>query len=88
MPGDYQAASSLLQGMLVKTPDDVALLGTAGMMMAKQKKFPEAISFFERVLELHPNLPEALFSLAEVYKEQGNQEKYEQYMSDFEKHRK
>jgi protein O-mannosyl-transferase len=86
--GNYEAASALLQAMLVKTPDDVALLGAAGMMMARQKKFPEAISFFERVLELHPNLPEALFSLAEVYREQGNREKSEQYLSEFEKYRK
>jgi protein O-mannosyl-transferase len=85
---NFRAASDLLETMLVRSPDDLTLLGTTGMMMAKQKRFPEAIEYFQRVLELEPNLPEALLSLAEAYEAQGDKEKSKQYRKEFEKHRK
>ncbi len=82
--GRYDAASDLLNTMLNQSPEDVTLLGAAGMMKANQKKFSEAIPYFEKILKLEPNLPEALYSLAEMHRELGETLKAEEYMKAYE----
>jgi len=83
--GKYDAASELLATMLGQNPDDVNLLGASGMMLANQKKYSEAISYFERILKLKPNLPEALFTLAEMHRELGEIAKAEEFMKAYER---
>ena len=82
--GKFDAASELLATMLSQNPDDVNLLGASGIMLANQKKYSQAISYFERILKLKPNLPEALYTLAEMHRELGEIAKAEEFMKAYE----
>src|SRR5579871_154204 len=49
-------------------------LATLGMIRERQKKFPEAIQFLTRAVELDPGLVDAHLALSEIYVTKGNRE--------------
>ncbi len=77
--GQPERAENAIRQQLSARPDDVALLGPLGVLCASQKKHPEAIECFERILELIPDEPNALYYLSQIYTELGDSKKASEY---------
>src|ERR1700733_6195451 len=53
--GDLAPAETVLQGILQRTPNDVAALGLLGAVLDGEKKYQEAESAYHGALKLAPN---------------------------------
>lgn len=79
MSEDLEAAEPLLKEILIERPDDLAAIGTLGLVAAKQQRFRTAIHYFERLLEISPDDPNAMAELIPLYREVGENAKADEY---------
>ena len=66
-------ASSRVNGLLSKQPDDLRLLMLSGMIYDKMNQFTKARDVYEKLLSLQPDFEAALNNLAWLYAENLNQ---------------
>ncbi len=81
----FDKAETLLEQVLGARPNDTDLLGTLGVLNANQQQYRDAIMYFERVLQLVPNEPNALHWLAQMHDALGETEAARAYATALEK---
>jgi tetratricopeptide (TPR) repeat protein len=69
--GDFNKAETHFLETLAKDPENIYALQNLGGLYAKQKRFDEAISIFERGERFAPNHPNFLYGLALIYQDLG-----------------
>ena len=72
--GDIERAHEALRGAVERHPDDSSLLIDLGHLSFVRGGAAEAISHFERALELDPGNSEALRALSSIHRRSGNTE--------------
>lgn len=83
--GKFDEAETELKVMLQDRPEDIGLIGSLGIVAAKQEKYRAAIEYFERILELFPNEPNAISQLVLLYREVGEADRAEEYAKLYER---
>jgi tetratricopeptide (TPR) repeat protein len=73
--GDLDGSIALLQGVLVKNPEDANALFFLGLSYAGKKMHREAIPPLTRVTELSPDFPGAWFELGVCHRQIGDADK-------------
>jgi tetratricopeptide (TPR) repeat protein len=73
--GEFDAAISILKGLLGKNPKDTNALFLIGMAYLKKQMYPEAIPAFAQVTELSPKFAAAFHQLGVCYQGQNESEK-------------
>jgi protein O-mannosyl-transferase len=81
MVEDFDAAELLLKEILSEQPDNIPAIGALGVMAAKQQRYRTAIHYFEQLLSLEPNEPNALAQLIDLHRQVGENEKADEYQS-------
>jgi tetratricopeptide (TPR) repeat protein len=56
-----------------------------GLVLEKQKKYPEALAFFKKAAEYDPVLPVPHFAMIRIYQQMGEEDKAAAEMQIFEK---
>jgi tetratricopeptide (TPR) repeat protein len=69
--GAFAEAEAFLRGKIEKAPDDAGLRFLLGAVLERQKKFEEARSAFEKVLEIEPNSAATLNYLGYMLADNG-----------------
>ena len=80
----FDEAKQLLGKSLVENPIDVNLLGAMGIIAANQKEYRSAIGYFESILRIIPDEPNALFNLSAMHRELGEDDQADKYMNTLE----
>lgn len=65
--GDYDKALSHYENALYKRPDDIDLIGRAGLTALQQMQYEKSITYFERVLAAKPDSFFILFSMGRCH---------------------
>ena len=69
--GDYAAAESGFQELLVQSPNDVAVLQNLGLVYARTNRLDRALAAYRRALELSPGNSNLLLNLGLAYLKQN-----------------
>ncbi len=69
--GDLRSGKRTLETLEKKHADHPALQFGLGVVAAKEERYPEAASHFEKAVEIEPDFVEAQFNLAYAYKMQS-----------------
>ena len=77
--GDPSSARSILKSLLIKEPDNAAVLVLVGQILVESNAAAEAISSLERVLEQAPRSGEALFWLWRAKQQAGTTKESDPY---------
>ena len=64
--GDLAAAEKRLRAALAQAPQSAQLHDELGIVLARQRRYPEALRLFERALQLDPALPHTRRRVADV----------------------
>lgn len=77
--GDFEEAESIFQEAAEISPDDAALWNNLGNLALNRKEVDQAISHYERAVQIDPNLFSARYNLSLAYRDkflfpQGEQE--------------
>jgi predicted Zn-dependent protease len=77
---EFDAAEQELKEMLAESPGEIELIGSLGIVATKQQKFRSAIAYFEQILALSPNEPNAIYQLVMLYREVGEVDRADEYL--------
>ena len=69
--GDYDKAESAWRGVLARKPDDPGAFNDLGLLASKRHQYAEAKGFFQRAMELKPNLSDPHLNLGDTYLKMG-----------------
>jgi tetratricopeptide (TPR) repeat protein len=69
--GDLDKAESAWRRVLARKPDDPEALGDLGLLASRRHQYAEALGFFQRAMELKPNLGEPHLNLGDTYLKMG-----------------
>lgn len=71
----YSKAEAIFKDLLSLSPEDAVYYSNLGRSLYEQKKFPEALTFYLKSIELDNSRPGRVLSVAEIYREMGDKEK-------------
>ena len=69
--GDLDKAESAWRGVLARKPDNPEAFDNLGLLASKRQQYAEAKGFFQRAMELKPNLADPHFNLGDTYLKMG-----------------
>jgi Tfp pilus assembly protein PilF len=69
--GAVDKAESAWRQMLARNPRDEAVLNNLGLVASRRHQYAEAAGFFQRAIELNPNLADLHVNLGETYLKMG-----------------
>lgn len=70
--GDLAAAEKVWQALVAANPNDYRYRTSLGIVLARERKFPNAIAAYRKALQLHPNAPVTRLDLGLAYFKSGN----------------
>lgn len=69
---EYDNAIADIEKVLSSTPNDLALIKTAGAIRMSEKKYPEALAYYKRAVAVSPRDGDAHYSIALIENVRGN----------------
>ena len=69
--GDLDKAESAWRGVLARKPDNPEAFNNLGLLASQRHQYAEAKGFFQRAMELKPNLADPHFNLGDTYLKMG-----------------
>ena len=73
--GDIENGMKTLEGVLSKRPNDKDLLGGVAQAMYKAKKYQEALTYYQKLLELNPQDASSLYMAGITFQRMNQKEK-------------
>jgi Tfp pilus assembly protein PilF len=69
--GDLDKAESAWRGVIAENPDNPKALNNLGLLASQRHQYAEAKGFFQRAMELKPNLADPHLNLGDTYLKMG-----------------
>jgi len=70
----YGKAEAIFKDLIALSPEDAIYYSNLGRALYEQQKFPEALTFYLKSIELDASRPGRFLSVAEIYRATGNKE--------------
>ncbi|HMD50895.1 MAG TPA: tetratricopeptide repeat protein, partial [Bryobacteraceae bacterium] len=83
--GDSQRAIAQFEGMLARTPDEAIAHYQLGTLYKQMNRPNDAQAQFEKAAQLDPQLAAARFQLYNLYRVEGNADRANRYLADFQR---
>ena len=78
-----QRAEGLLRQAIELDPNRVQSYWSMGLLLARQNRYAEALTFFEKIAELAPQDPQAHACLGNLYERLGRAEKAQKHFAEY-----